>query len=313
MLKAYIMIFGLIALVPHKDPATGKITSLTALVLATPSGTKYSWNTEFPPHHPQRKIYFQQGPFAVLNLAGHTIQIAAPAATPPGEITMQASLPIVDLRQVFLNDGYLSAEVPKLRAKCLRIDPSDPCTDSKGKDLLAGIITITGDWSTSVVEINDESQPAIAETDKSEYSFMAADYLPGKLVPSKSRIGGAVLLEATLTNETDLVYKEGTTAHSLPKGSCPFSSGSTQCIFMTISNHPVQPIPCKDVTEYDRVDHHFDRIYELLDYSGSPLGHAKRFLPYVFWRDQATVDKLCLGGSGGDLPAIKCPSPRISE
>jgi hypothetical protein len=311
MLKAYIMIVGLIALVPHKDAATGKVTSLTALVLATPSGATYSWNTQYPPHHAQRSFYFQPG--STLSLTGQNIQITAPASTSPGEIKIPANLPIVELTKVFLDAGYKPNEVPKIRKNCLQIDSANPCIDSKGKNLLAGIVTISGDWSVQTVEINYEHEPDLDVIDKSEYSFLAADYLPGSLVHSTTRIGGAILLEANLTKETDLIYKEGTTTYTLPSGPCLFSSSALNCVAIAVSNHPAQSVPCEQITDFDRVDFHFDRVFELLDYSSSPANLPKRFLPFVFSRDSDAMKKLCPGGFSGDPPKIKCPTASISE
>ena len=311
MFKVYVMIVGLIALVPHKD-ASGKITSLTALILDAPSGTKYSWNEDFPSHQPQRRIYFVSSPTPVLNLAGHQMEIKAPAAVPPHGIPFPTALPILNLQSVFTAASYSASDMPTLRPECFTINPANPCKDSRGNNLLAGVATFSGDWSISSVEINFSREPFPAVVDTSQYTFMAVDS-PGTIIPYKTQLSGAILLSADLSNESDLLYKENGVSYTLGKGACPFSNGATQCMLIVLINLPVHSMPCRDITEFDRVDQHFDRMFELFNYPGSPTAHPKRFLPYVLWRDQPAIDALCPRGSAGDPPAIKCPSAFVSN
>lgn len=315
MLKVYVLIFGLIALVPQKDPS-GKITSLTALVLATPTGTTYSWNAPFPTHHPERSIYFLNTPppLPVLHLANHQIRLTAPAVAAPGEISLPVGLRAMDLGKVFEAAGYTPAQVPKVRDECRSIDLLRPCNDSQGRNLLAATVTFNGDWLVKEVELNYELEPVTTPIDTSQYSFLRIDPPPGTLIPASMQLAGALLFEGNLTTQSDLNLQEGPTSYNnLPRGNCPSSLGGSQCIFITIGNHPLSSIPCTDITQFDRVDHHFDRIFELLDYSASPPTLPRRFLPYVLWRDQRAIDILCPGGFIGYPPAIKCPSPLIYQ
>lgn len=294
-MKTFVVLAGLMLIVPHADPATGQWTSLTVLILETAHAG------------PQIGEQVRDHRTDVTNLGG------APPIPLAGRwaVRSNSSKPILvedpvtvdgKGRLLFLKDVYSPEPLPSVRPACYGPDFDTTCV-LNGRKLLQAQITFQGGWIVRPIDINRDREPRAKLIDDSTWGFLRVrgNSLPLALKDQRQLAGG-IVLEAR-DSASVVVEPPASTSfpplHTLPAAGCDVLVGTqTSCAVIRFLNTVNPEIVSNERLE---IDHHHNLIYDLFD--RAPM---KRYL--LFLRKDGTksiIDQLFPTGGGGSVGGIR--------
>jgi len=293
-MKIFVVLAGLMLIVPHADPATGQWTSLTVLVLETAHAG------------PQIGEQIRNHRMDVTNLGG------APPVPLAGRwaVRSNSSKPILvedpvtvdgKGRLLFLRDLYSPEQLPSVRPACYGPDFDTACV-LNGRKLLQAQITFHGGWIVRPIDINHDREPRAKLIDDSIWGFLRVrgNSLPLALKDQRQLAGG-IVLEARDGASVAVEPPSGTfpPLQTIPAAGCDVLVGTqTSCAVIRFLN-TVRP----EIVSAERleIDHHHNLLYDPFD--PTPM---KRYL--LFLRKDGTksiMDQLYPIEGGGSVGGIR--------
>jgi hypothetical protein len=295
-MKTFVVLAGLMLIVPHVDPETGQLTSLTVLVLDTAhAGPQFGESVR--PHQME-----------VTNFGGATKPLAGSWA-----VRSSSSKPITiggKERLLFLNDVYHPDQLPPLRKSCYGPNFSTECVID-GRKLLQAQITFHGGWVVRPIEIAKNREPRADVVDDSYWGFLRVpeNGLP-RATDDQRQLAGGILLEAidgasvNIENPGDGQFA---TLQTLSSAQCKTAVGTTSsCAVVRFLNTVRPELISGDLLE---IDHHHNILYDLFD-----PAPANRYL--LFLRKNGSpriMNDLFPTGGGGSTGGIRpCMPPAFA-
>lgn len=253
-MKTFVVLAGLMLIVPHADPITGQWTSLTVLVLDTA-------HASLQLGEPVREHQME-----VANFGGTAL---APL-TGSWSVHSRSSKPITFQgreRLLFLHDVYHPQPPPAVRPSCYGPDFKTKCVNDHRK-LLQAQVTFHGGWVVRPIEIAANREPRTV-VDDSTWGFLRVRENGLPLATDDQRqLAGGIILEAS---DGASVGVEGpgagdfATLHTLTPSQCATHAefGTTQSCAIIRFLNTVKP----EIISGDRleIDHHHNMLYDLFE------------------------------------------------
>lgn len=323
MFTVYVVVAGLVAVVPSMDGAQNviDILVLNAEGVRTDVGIPIEGHGGSVTFHDCQSRRIELGRDRVEEVE---VRIGGEAGARRWKMD-DAQRRVPDLSDFYTSVVFRNASVPiEVRPECLAGDITG-CVDAYGERLLAARVRLTGGWTIAPLEVDHDGK-LISLADESEYSLVSlGPYVPRfaslrpppdgdpRFLDGRRSLAGGMLLSiaASSREKVDILRKTGGVwkAESFSGGyNCAsFHQTEGDCMRIDIRNIPSYGGAYKGVTcdrmPFERVDLHFDRFYDLLV---SPP--VFRFLPLLetFDTEFCCAMRGSCGAAAGDPPGIKC-------
>lgn len=297
-MKTFIVLAGLMLIVPHADPVTGQWTSLTVLILDTAHAG------------PQFGEAVQEHQMEVANLGGTALAPLAGKWTVSSGSNKPITVEGKD-RLLFLSDIYNPNPLPSLRPACYGPDFDTGCVINNRK-LLQAQVTFQGGWVVRPIEIARNREPRANVIDDSTWGFLRLreNGLPLTL-DDQRQLAGGIVLEAS-DSASVVIAGPGAgsfaTLHSLSSTQCTKHAGTaSSCAIVRFLNTVKPEIISNERLE---IDHHHNMLYDLFD-----PAPAHRYL--LFLRKDGSpeiMDDLFPTGGGGSIGGVRpCIPPAFAD
>jgi len=300
MIKVLVVISGLVMLVPEPGPNP---QTLTAIVLASEP-----YLGGVPEHVPALRQLLDPYSARTWNFpakdfkASFEIESDSPKSVTLGN--WDDFVPLLDLEVGAGEDFHVKKTC--LTGDCRRVDQ---------KKLVAGIVQLTGGWTTrAATRCNEQLVVPPEFTDQAELIFRTEqDPTPNGTFGEK-RLATAMVLDGQVDAIEDLAFLVGNARQTIQLSDSDlchdwFDSSVSKCVIFELENWPRDDhsaqCDCSAPEENldCQLDRHFRAFYDLL--VQPPASQDDQLLPYV---KQGYCD--CGAGSGaGNPPAIRCPPP----
>ncbi len=299
-MTTFVVLAGLMLVVPNVDPTTHQVTSLTVLVLDT---------TRAPPQHGHDVMPHESG---VLNFEGPKVDhltgrwTIASAAT--GAIDMEGADRMLVLRRV-----YGGTALPLVRRECLNFETACKIGSTP---LLRAHLTFTGGWTVRPIDIHKNREPRADLQDDSWWGFLRvrSPKLPlttsvkvGTQVQTQVHLSAGLILEARGGARVDFSNDLFDTLATLPTDSCKRHAKQTHTGTCAIVRFLNTVRPTATPPELLEIEHHHNLLYELFQ-----RGLSRRYL--LFLRADGEKDaKLLYPRGGGSTSGIRpcLPPPML--
>ena len=286
-MKTYVLVAGLIALLPHVD-SQGKIVAVTALILSAEGRVL---GEDVHPHEPLLGVYEHS---TVPNPRSATLKAGT------GRIGIDDPFErILDFDRLYPRGGLL-------RQDCITGDVQTKCLKANGKPALVGRVTLEGSWTVRPVDLDFNYNPRPDDIDLTTLGFLS--YSPPHVSHVEGIVAGAVLFETT---ESVKLVVDGNTVDVKQVADCAkYHLGQDPCALVAIRNLPKSggmPDRPRCGQRRGEVDAHFDLMYEVLD-----TKPAHRYVPFNQKEDVEACRRLLTPGTGDNPPRIKCPTTMMS-
>jgi len=314
MIKLYLLVFGLTAVVPKYDVA-GNLTGATVLILNA-DGVTTKWGAYIRPH--EARIDYRDVDGGSVTWSGpgfEDLRISLEGKLASRPMAVDEEDRILKLNQLYRKGSSWSPKSLTVRPGCLGPVPQQQCLDHDDRMLLSGRIELSGGWKVRPVEIDELRRPVLMK-DRSTFGFVSLNESQPKFSPHVSPLAGGLLFEADVDLEDFTIERSSNggpwqNVKVVPANDCrEFGQQCGECVRIEVRNipqHAHQRLECGEAAT-DRIDSHFDRVYELL--VDPP---AWRFLPFLFELNSDDCIALHRGEPGGDPPEVKCPSGWVED